>query len=233
MSNRYTSTETDTFMGAAFAQAEEAYTQGEVPVGCVFVHHKTIIGRGRNYTNQTLNATRHAELVAIDRILGLDSAPTGVPRLAPEGKKVAPPLTAGLHHRPATVEADKGTAESIDTDTFASSSTCLPPTYSADVFTETDLFVTVEPCVMCASALRQIGIRTVYFGCRNERFGGCGSVLEVNSSRDYGRFPTYEAIDGIQREKAVLILRKFYLRENDHAPVPKKKANRVLKPVSS
>ncbi|RKP35194.1 cytidine deaminase-like protein [Dimargaris cristalligena] len=187
MSNRYTSTETDTFMGAAFAQAEEAYTQGEVPVGCVFVHHKTIIGRGRNYTNQTLNATRHAELVAIDRIL----------------------------------------------DTFASSSTCLPPTYSADVFTETDLFVTVEPCVMCASALRQIGIRTVYFGCRNERFGGCGSVLEVNSSRDYGRFPTYEAIDGIQREKAVLILRKFYLRENDHAPVPKKKANRVLKPVSS
>ncbi len=28
----------------------------------------------------------------------------------------------------------------------------------------TDLYVTVEPCIMCASALRQYGIRTVYYG---------------------------------------------------------------------
>lgn len=34
---------------------------------------------------------------------------------------------------------------------------------------------------MCSSALRQLGIREVYFGCGNDRFGGCGSVLGVNS----------------------------------------------------
>jgi tRNA-specific adenosine deaminase 2 len=33
---------------------------------------------------------------------------------------------------------------------------------------------------MCASALRQLGLRATYFGAANERFGGCGSVLDVN-----------------------------------------------------
>jgi hypothetical protein len=35
---------------------------------------------------------------------------------------------------------------------------------------------------MCASALRQLGIRNVYFGCGNQRFGGCGSVLHLNQT---------------------------------------------------
>ena len=50
------------------------------------------------------------------------------------------------------------------------------------VFKETDLYVTVEPCVMCASALRQYGIRAVYFGCWNERFGGTGGVLNIHQA---------------------------------------------------
>jgi tRNA-specific adenosine deaminase 2 len=44
------------------------------------------------------------------------------------------------------------------------------------------LYVTVEPCIMCSSALRQLGIKEVYFGCMNERFGGCGGVLGVNEA---------------------------------------------------
>ena len=42
-----------------------------------------------------------------------------------------------------------------------------------------ELFVTVEPCIMCASALQQLGVRRVVFGCRNDRFGGCGTVLDA------------------------------------------------------
>lgn len=34
---------------------------------------------------------------------------------------------------------------------------------------------------MCASALRQYGIRAVYFGCSNDRFGGTGGVLSIHS----------------------------------------------------
>lgn len=51
--------------------------------------------------------------------------------------------------------------------------------------TDTTLYVTVEPCIMCASALRQMGIRRVFYGCANERFGGCGSVLGVNKRYVY------------------------------------------------
>lgn len=47
---------------------------------------------------------------------------------------------------------------------------------------DTTLYVTVEPCIMCASALRQVGIKEVYFGCGNDRFGGCGSVIGINQA---------------------------------------------------
>lgn len=49
------------------------------------------------------------------------------------------------------------------------------------VFSDTDVYVTVEPCIMCASALRQLKIRKVYFGCSNDRFGGTGGVLSIHS----------------------------------------------------
>ncbi|KAL1923240.1 uncharacterized protein VTP21DRAFT_9616 [Calcarisporiella thermophila] len=96
------------------------------------------------------------------------------------------------------------------------------------VFEECDLYVSVEPCVMCASALRQLKIRKVYFGCGNERFGGCGSVFKINSD-DRLPYRNYVAEGGYYRENAILMLRKFYVRENEHAPVPKRKKNRVLK----
>lgn len=35
---------------------------------------------------------------------------------------------------------------------------------------------------MCASALRQIGIGLVIYGCGNDRFGGCGSVLDIGDT---------------------------------------------------
>jgi tRNA-specific adenosine deaminase 2 len=79
----------------------------------------------------TVQATRHAELEAIDAIISN-------PALTPTGRR------------------------------------------GAQLLSETTLYVTVEPCIMCASALRQVGIKEVFFGCRNVRFGGCGGVLGVN-----------------------------------------------------
>ena len=56
----------------------------------------------------------------------------------------------------------------------------LYPEVTEYPMSHTTLDVTVEPCIMCASALRQLGIREVFYGCDNDRFGGCGSVLGVN-----------------------------------------------------
>ncbi|KAF3939776.1 hypothetical protein ABW19_dt0210272 [Dactylella cylindrospora] len=101
--------------------------------------------------------------------------------------------------------------------------------YPASVFKEVDLYVTVEPCIMCASALRQLGIRAVYFGCSNDRFGGCGGVLHINL--DAGVDKCYPAIGGIFREEAIMLLRRFYLQENDKAPNPTAKRNRILNTI--
>ncbi|KAL7751834.1 tRNA(adenine34) deaminase [Sorochytrium milnesiophthora] len=98
------------------------------------------------------------------------------------------------------------------------------------IFAQTDLYVTVEPCVMCASALRQLRIRKVYFGCGNDRFGGCGSVLDVHA-RPFGVDPPFLVEQGYFREEAIMLLRKFYLRENGNAPNPRKKQHRMLNEV--
>lgn len=57
----------DRFMERSFEMAREALASDEVPVGCVFVYEGREIGCGRNDVNATKNATRHAELVALDR----------------------------------------------------------------------------------------------------------------------------------------------------------------------
>ncbi|KAJ1967897.1 tRNA(adenine34) deaminase [Dispira parvispora] len=118
----YSEDDIQRYMKAAFVQAEEAYAQGEVPVGCVLVHDLKIIGRGRNRPNETCNATKHAEMVAIDEILGYKTGSTS-------------------------------NARSLSN---SDASTSQQAPFTPNVFSETDLFVTVEPCVMCASALRQL-----------------------------------------------------------------------------
>lgn len=80
---------------------------------------------------------------------------------------------------------------------------------------------------MCASALRQLGIRRVFYGCANDRFGGCGSVLWVNNNPS--PVPSYKCYPGFYREEAIILLRKFYVQENEKAPTPKNKKLRQLK----
>lgn len=95
---------------------------------------------------------------------------------------------------------------------------------------------------MCASALRQIGIRHVYFGCGNDKFGGNGSVFCIHNEYVIlmeichmdllilflfsARLETptskpYPSQGGFFREEAIILLRKFYVRENDHGKIMK------------
>ena len=43
-----------------------------------------------------------------------------------------------------------------------------------------ELYVTCEPCIMCAGALSLLGFKRVIYGCPNDKFGGCGSVLDIH-----------------------------------------------------
>ena len=60
---------------------------------------------------------------------------------------------------------------------------------------------------MCASALAQLGLKKCYFGCRNEKFGGCGSILSLHEGH-------YPCVEGLRKAEAVDLFQRFYDREN-------------------
>jgi len=83
---------------------------------------------------------------------------------------------------------------------------------------------------MCAAALMKLKITCIYYGCPNDKFGGCGSVvdmLEMTHKLD----PEYKiSISGGHRaEEAVEMLKHFYDGENPNAPNPKVKGVRIKK----
>ena len=59
------SSEDERFMRAALAQAGEALSDGEVPVGAVIVSKGRIIAKGHNMTDQLHDPTAHAEMIAV------------------------------------------------------------------------------------------------------------------------------------------------------------------------
>lgn len=88
----------------------------------------------------------------------------------------------------------------------------------------TNVFVTVEPCIMCAGALHNLHLKQVTYGCQNDRFGGCGTVLDAGLLADN----PCKIIGGIQSDEAMQLLKDFYKGTNPNAPIPnvKKKAGR-------
>ena len=95
------------------------------------------------------------------------------------------------------------------------------------IFTMCDLYVTCEPCIMCAAALAKIGIRRVYFGCHNDRFGGNGSILSVHDDSRMRGFQTYQVISGMLGNQAIDLFQRFYTTENRRCPEEKRKRKRV------
>lgn len=88
----------------------------------------------------------------------------------------------------------------------------------ADVFSETTVVVTVEPCIMCAAALDNLNIKEIIFGCANDRFGG-STVLDVYSLLN----SKIKITGGVRAEEAMDLLKEFYKGENPSAPIPKAK----------
>ncbi|KAL7092415.1 hypothetical protein ACP275_12G163300 [Erythranthe tilingii] len=171
-------TESVAFMNLALEQAKLALDSLEVPVGCVIVKDQKVISSGRNRTTETRNATRHAEMEAIDVLLQ-------------QWQKIG-----------------------VTTEEVALRfSTCI-------------LYVTCEPCIMCASALSIIGIKEVYYGCANDKFGGCGSVLSLHT-KSSGKLTSdriskkdFKCTGGIMATEAINLLRSFYEQGNPNAPKP-------------
>lgn len=72
---------------------------------------------------------------------------------------------------------------------------------------ECELFVTLEPCPMCAGAIINSRIPTVVFGAKDENTGSCGSVINLFEER-YGHKPAIYG--GVCADSSARLLKEFF-----------------------
>lgn len=104
----------EAFMRKALAEAEQAYSEGEIPIGAVIVCRDRVISRAHNLTETLGDVTAHAEMLAI-----------------------------------------------------TSAASQLGGKYLQDC----TLYVTVEPCIMCAGAIGWAQVSRVVYGAPDDKRG--------------------------------------------------------------
>ncbi len=70
-----------------------------------------------------------------------------------------------------------------------------------------ELYVTLEPCPMCAGAIVNAKLGAVYYGAKDPRGGAFGSVMNICSHPLYHRPKT---AGGILEKESLLLLRRFF-----------------------
>ena len=85
------------------------------------------------------------------------------------------------------------------------------------VLSESVVYVTVEPCVMCVGAMLLARIPKVVFGAREPKTGACESVLSIPSE------PALEhrmaVIGGVKAERCAALLQEFFRRRREEGGV--------------
>ena len=146
-------TREEKFMRAAIKEAYKAKSKDEVPIGAVIVLNDKIISRGHNFTENSNVATRHAEIVAIEKAC----------------KKLKSWRLDGA-----------------------------------------EIFITLEPCAMCAGAIANARIKKVVFGAYEKKSGCAVSKFPVLT--DSGLNHTAEFTGGVE-EKTCSELLSGYFKE--------------------
>ena len=71
-----------------------------------------------------------------------------------------------------------------------------------------DLYVTVEPCIMCAGAIIQSRIRNVYYGAPDNKGGALGSSINILDANNINHRPNI--IGGILEEDCAIIIKNYF-----------------------
>lgn len=139
------------YMGLALEEAKLAYQEGEVPIGAILVHNDTIIARAHNQREKDHDATKHAELMVIQKACQI------LKRWRLSG---------------------------------------------------TTLYVTIEPCPMCAGAIINSRVDRVVYGSYDSKAGAVESLFHVLSHASLNHAP--EVISGIRAEECRAIIKDFF-----------------------
>ena len=151
----------ETFMREALTLAQQAWAEGEVPVGALVVQDGEIIGRGYNRPISGQDPTAHAEIQAL--------------------RAAAQHL--GNYRLPGCT-----------------------------------LYVTIEPCTMCAGAIMHARIARVVYGARDAKTGAHGSVVDLFAEPRLNFHA--EILSGVLAQECGKLLSDFFAerrREQDKA----------------
>jgi len=76
---------------------------------------------------------------------------------------------------------------------------------------ECTLYVTMEPCPMCAGASVWVKMERIVFGVIDERAGACGSIFNISSNKNLNH--NIEIIQGILEEDSKYLLQSFFKKK--------------------
>ena len=71
-----------------------------------------------------------------------------------------------------------------------------------------DLYVTIEPCLMCTGAIIQSHIRHIYYGSEDPKGGGLVSSLNISEVKNLNHHP--QITGGILRDKCSSIIKEYF-----------------------
>ena len=138
------------FMKQAYIQAQKAFKEDEVPVGCVIVKDGKIIARAHNKKEKKNSAFFHAEIECILK---------------------------------ATKKLNNWNLKGCD------------------------MYISLEPCMMCAGAIVNSRIDNVYFGCKDPKGGALVSNIKLIDIKNINHYPN---IEELYTEECSDILKEFF-----------------------
>ena len=139
------------YMQQALIEAKQAFSEHEVPIGCVIVYRDEIIASAHNCKEQMNRTTAHAEILAIEK---------------------------------ANIKLEDWRLD------------------------ECTLYVTLEPCPMCAGAIFQSRIKRVVFGAFDPKGGAYGSNFDMNAVPRLNHYPTVTS--GVLKDECSILIKDFF-----------------------
>ena len=79
--------------------------------------------------------------------------------------------------------------------------------------TDCDLYVTKEPCAMCAGALVHTRIRRVIFGCADPAAGAAGSIINLLQMPGFNH--RCDVVSGVLQDECAAILQSFFRKRRE------------------
>lgn len=83
---------------------------------------------------------------------------------------------------------------------------------------ECEIFVTIEPCIMCTGAMLASRIKRLYFAAYDPKFGACGSLYNLAEEGKYNH--KIEVVSGIYSQESQNLIKRFFegKRKKDNYP---------------